>query len=117
MAHANLLRVSGLNEGAEVDVRVANGTAADPSGGVEHGEVLRAFAQAILVDRESVDEARQACVDALGAEGAAHAAAIVAAFDGINRVADGTGIRLDAGMQEAGGREVAETLELEERSA
>ena len=37
MAHANLLRVSGLASGQTLDVRVANDTAEDPNGGVEHG--------------------------------------------------------------------------------
>ena len=117
MAHANLLRVSGLAEGRAFDVRVADGTAEDPNGGVEHGAVLRRFAQAILADRDDLDAARAACIEAVGPEGAALAAGVVASFDGINRVADGTGIRLDQEMLAAGGVEVAEALGLEERPA
>lgn len=109
--------MSGLAEGSALDVRVANDTAADPDGGVPAGAVLRRFARAILVDGEDLAGARAACTEAVGAEGAAHAAAVVAAFDGINRVADGTGIRLDAAMAKAGGIEVAQTLGLEERPA
>ena len=117
MAHANLLRVSGLASGQTLDVRVANDTADDPNGGVEHGAVLRRFARAILADRSDLDAARAACIEAVGADGAALAAGVVASFDGINRVADGTGIRLDEAMVSAGGVEVAEALGMEERAA
>jgi hypothetical protein len=117
VAHANLLRVSGLASGQALDVRVANDTAEDPNGGVEHGSVLRRFARAILADRNDLDAARTACVEAVGADGAALAAGVVASFDGINRVADGTGIRLDEAMLAAGGIEVAQALGMEERPA
>jgi hypothetical protein len=116
VAHANLLRVSGLAEGRSFDVRVADGTSDDPSGGVEHGAVLRRFARAILADRDDLDAARAACIEAVGPEGAAHAAGVVASFDGINRVADGTGIRLDEEMLRAGGVEVAQALGLDDRA-
>lgn len=117
MAHANLLRVSGLAEGDALDVRVANGSAEEDDGGVAHGAVLRRFAQAILVDREDLEAAREACIAAVGVDGAALAAGVVASFDGINRVADGTGIRIDAEMWNAGGDAVADALGLAERPA
>jgi hypothetical protein len=93
-------------------VRIATAAAEDPDGGVPHGAVLRRFARAILVDRGDLAGARSACIDAVGTAGAAHAAQVVASFDGINRVADGTGIRLDGEVAAGGGLEVAATLGL-----
>jgi len=100
-------------QGKSFDVRIATGAAEDPDGGVEHGARLRRFAHAILVDRDDLDAARAACIEAVGRDGAALAAGVVAAFDGINRVADGTGIRLDETILKAGGLEIADALEMD----
>ena len=76
-------------------MRVVLGEAEDPDGGVEHGAELRAFAMAVLGKEGDLADARAALVDAVGPERAGQAARIVSSFDGINRVADATGIRLD----------------------
>ena len=92
---------------------MATGQAESPDGGIPHGGLLRRYAEAIL-DRD-VDPvaARGACVEALGDAATAQAASIVASFDGINRVADATGIRLDPETEASGGDEIVRELGFE----
>ena len=116
MSHATLLSWSGRAEERDVDVRIATAEAEDPDGGVLHGAILRRFARAILADRSDLESARSACIETVGVEGTAHAAGVIASFDGINRVADGTGIRLDPEMEAGGGLAVANSLGLQERT-
>ena len=66
--------------------------------GIAHGDVLLAFATAAQMRSDDLDEARAALVAALGDEALLEAAATVAIFNGLVRVADGTGIQLDAGV-------------------
>lgn len=47
---------------------------------------------------DEVSVARDAVVDAIGVEAAHDAAATIAIFNGLVRVADGTGIQLDLGV-------------------
>ena len=68
--------------------------------GVPAGAELLAFAEA-AVRGEPLDEHREALVTAVGADGAGQAAATVAAFSGLVRVADGTGIPIDDGLAAA----------------
>ena len=61
--------------------------------------MLLAFVSAIgTADAEAT---RAALGDAVGDDGLLEAAATVAIFNGLVRVADGTGIQLDAGLDEA----------------
>jgi len=92
---------------------MATGQAETPDGGIPHGGVLRRYAEAILDRGVDPAEARGACVDALGGEATVQAASIVASFDGINRVADATGIRLDPETESSGGQEIVQELGLE----
>ncbi len=110
--HTRTLRERGAEQGLEIDVRIATGQAEDPDGGVEHGAVIRRFVEAVLVERADLAAARSACVDALGAKGTKQIAGVIAQFDGINRVADGTGIQLERGMLETGGSEIVDALGL-----
>jgi hypothetical protein len=50
------------------------------------------------VQGEPLDTPRAAVIDLVGPDGAAQAAATVAAFSGLVRVADGTGIPIDDGL-------------------
>jgi hypothetical protein len=96
---------------------MATGQAETPDGGIPHGAVLRRYAETILDRSSSPAEARDACIQALGEEGTAQAASIVASFDGINRVADATGIRLDPETSARGGNEIVRELGFEELGA
>ncbi len=92
---------------------MATGQAESQDGGILHGGLLRRYAEAILDRSKDPGEARSACVEALGEAATAQAASIVASFDGINRVADATGIRLDPETEASGGREIIQELGFE----
>ena len=98
-------------------MRIATGTSGDPDGGVLHGARLKSYAEAILDRSRDVEAARNACVSAIGEDATIQAASIVASFDGINRVADATGIRLDPESANNGAERIIEALELEELGA
>ena len=86
-------------------------------GGIHSDAILRRYAQAILKDGDDLIPAREAAIAGLGTPATIQAASIVASFDGINRVADATGIRLDKEAESTGASEIIETLELEELGA
>ncbi len=111
MAHSSLLRASGERAETALDLRVVIGSASDPDGGVPHGALLQRLARAILDGTDDLATARTAVHDTLGERAAVHACQIVAAFDGINRVADVAGIRTDEAMTEEGQRTIA-TLDI-----
>jgi hypothetical protein len=78
-----------------VDVRAVTDPKA--ASGVAHGEGLLAFADALVAeDDASLESARGELVDALGPEGLVDAAAVASNFERMVRIADGTGIPLDA---------------------
>jgi len=69
---------------------------------VGHEAELLAFADAAIVGRaEEVAHARDAVEAGLGREATIDAAAVIAGFDAITRVADGTGIPLEPPKAEA----------------
>ena len=70
--------------------------AVNGDGGVLHGGLLVAFAEAVLGDDLGLmREARQALSRVLGEAAMVDAAAVAAGFNAIDRVADGTGIPID----------------------
>jgi hypothetical protein len=72
------------------------GEAGDDSG-IPHASVLIEFAEAILdPDAARLERARRAVVEAIGAAALVDAAAVAGNFNAIDRVADSTGIPLEA---------------------
>jgi hypothetical protein len=96
---------------------MATGQAAGKDGGIPNGELLRRYAEAILDRSQNVVDARLACVARIGEDATVQAASVVASFDGINRVADATGIRLDAESASRGADEIIRELGFEELGA
>lgn len=81
------------------------------------GALLRRYATAILEESDDLVPAREALIEVLGVSATVQAASIVACFDGINRVADATGIRLDSPTDADGPKQIIEALEFEELGA
>lgn len=93
-----LLGASGEKAGLTVDLEVATNADLPGDAGVPAGEELLAFASAANRRSESLPQARAALEAVVGPEGLLEAAATVAIFNGLVRVADGTGIQLDPSM-------------------
>lgn len=67
---------------------------------VEHGDLLTAFAEAIVSrDQVQVASARAAVVDAMGEAAMVDVAGVASNFQRNVRIADGTGIPLDEGLE------------------
>jgi alkylhydroperoxidase family enzyme len=73
---------------------------AQAGGGVPHGATLIRLAEAVVEGTDTTD-ARAAVRDALGDAALVDAAAVVALFNAIDRVADATGIPLEPAKAEA----------------
>jgi hypothetical protein len=83
--------------GADLDVVDALGSGC----GVPHGPTLLAFVDALEDDAADLPTRRAAVLAAFGEAGLVEACLTVSAFNGLTRVADGTGIRLDDGTMAA----------------
>ena len=89
------LRASAEQTGQPADLKVATGQA-EGDGNVPHGAFLVALAEAVALMRwDDVATARREGIERLGAQGTADAILVAAGFNGITRVADAIGIRLD----------------------
>lgn len=98
-------------KGEPVDLHAV--TESGRSSGVEHGDVLVAFAEAAVGgDASAIAFTRQRVIDAMGVEAMVDAAAVVSNFERMVRIADGTGIPLGTRL-EAIGRPVVEELQLD----
>ena len=71
----------------------------DVDSGVSLGTELLAFADAVM-DRDSktVSESRDTVESKLGSQGVVEAAAVIAMFNIVDRIADATGIPIDPGF-------------------
>ena len=91
-----LLRASGVSQNREYDLSAVTG-AVEGDAGVPHSRLLVDFAEAVLGgDEAALTRARVALREAIGPAGLADAAGVVGLFNAIDRVADATGIPLEA---------------------
>ncbi|MEE8304803.1 MAG: alkylhydroperoxidase-related (seleno)protein, partial [Candidatus Tectomicrobia bacterium] len=81
--------------------------------GIEHGEVLIAFAEAVVgSDDVALAQAREAVITAMSAEALVDAAGVASNFERMVRIADSTGIPLDDRMAQMT-KTVRDELQLE----
>ena len=101
MSHTALLRASGQHGGEKFDLGgVLEGDGAGV--GVPHGAILVEYGEAMLRgDDERRHAAREALHRELGPAALADAAAIVASFNSVVKIADGCGIPLEDFKTEA----------------
>jgi hypothetical protein len=88
--------VSGSLHGAQVDLSAVNAPAGRDAG-VKHGAELLAFTDAVMSGDDPAS-ARRALRAVLSDEAFVDTCAVVGAFNVVDRIADATGIPLDAGM-------------------
>jgi hypothetical protein len=96
-----MLRASVESSGEDVELRGVTGEA---ESGVPHGSVLVRFAEQVVSDGDDRDRARDELAEAMGAAALVDAAAVVGNFERMVRIADGTGIPLDAPVQALTGK-------------
>jgi hypothetical protein len=95
-----LLRESSKAKGENYDLTLLTGAAGD--GNIPHGALLVAFAEAVLGSDEACLSTIRSDVRArMGDAALVDAAAIVATFNAIDRVADSTGIPIEDGKAAA----------------
>ena len=95
------LRVSGEHTGHDYDLQAVM-DAAGAEVGVPHSHLLNAFVEALCArDEAATARVRAALVQTLGEAAMVDAAAVIAAFNAYPRIADATGIPLEAAKAEA----------------
>ena len=103
-----------MTRGETVDLRAITDRGA--TSGIENGDVLVRFAEAIVGgDGESLRRAREDVTSAMGSEAMVDAAGVASNFQRMVRIADATGIPLGEGLEKYS-REVREELGLSEPS-
>jgi len=93
-----MLRVSADTKGFEdIDIQAINGGEAMQHSGVRYGAELAAFAEAVARrDTEALPAARETLLRVIGPEAMVDAAAVAGNFQRMVRIADSTGIPIDA---------------------
>jgi predicted homoserine dehydrogenase-like protein len=83
--------------GAEIDLMAVRDN--DVESGVSHGAALLAYTDAVMArDADAIARTRDVVESLLGKPGVTEAAAVMAMFNVVDRVADATGIPIDAGF-------------------
>jgi hypothetical protein len=89
-------------QGDGVDINVVNEGAALENSGVAHADILTAFVDAVVKEnRNDIASARDTVESVMGWEALVDSACIIGNFQRMNRIADATGIELDAPVQAA----------------
>ena len=95
-----MLRASVEAKQRAVDLRAITEGARDDAVGVTHAAELSAFAEAaVRGDEKAIERARAALRAKAGAAAVVDAAGVIGNFERMTRIADGTGIPLDAPVQ------------------
>ena len=95
-----MLRASSKAKGESFDLSLIVGKPGD--GNIPHGALLVAFAEAVLgIDNERLADTQSRIRAAMGDAALVDAAAIVATFNAIDRVADATGIQIEDARAQA----------------
>ncbi len=103
-----MLRASANATGEDIDFKAVMGGAG--GGGVRYGAQLIDFVEAVLGDDQPrLGAARRRLRDAVGDAGLVDAAAVIANYSALDRVADATGIPLEA-VKEANTAEIRAEL-------
>lgn len=91
-----VLRASARHAGSELDYAAVTAGAEAGDTGVPHGDLLIAFAEAVVGgDDAALDAARGALADAMGGAALVDSAGVAGLFNAIDRVADSTGTPLE----------------------
>ena len=83
------------SQGGDVDLEVITRGATGEVAGVSHGAELIAYADAVVARSEHVAATRKAVQESMGDAEVVDAAAVIANFQRMVRIADGTGIPID----------------------
>jgi len=89
----SLLRAS--SEAVNTDVKIEQ---LEDGANVEHGSALVRYTESAVRLDSDLTESRDHLLRIAGAQALVEAAATVSAFEGLNRIADVTGIQLDSGL-------------------
>ncbi len=94
-----LLRASGEQTDAEAALNSVTDAGVDP--GIAHGDTLRALTEATIRNEWlELGDIRATAERSMGAQAVTDVFVVAAAFNGITRVADSTGIPLDANTEQ-----------------